>query len=256
MGSRLAGKVALITGASKGIGKAIAAACAAEGAAVMLSSRKQDALDAAAEEIRAATPDARLATYTANAGAEEQAAGCVAATIERLGALDILVNNAATNPVLGRTIDADLGAWDKTFTVNLRGCLVWTQSAWRSWMQEHGGSVINISSIGGISGTTTIGTYNVTKAAMIHLTKVLAAELAPGVNVNAIAPGLVKTDFAARSGSRSAPRPPRISCNPRTSPTRPCSSPAPRHHASRVTRWSSTVARSWVAPRSDLTSDL
>jgi len=196
MGSQLVGKVALITGASKGIGKAMAAAYAAEGAAVMLSSRKQEALDAAADEIRSVTPDARLATFAANAGEEEQAAACVAATIDRLGALDVLVNNAATNPVAGLTIDADLAAWDKTFKVNLRGCLVWTQHAWRSWMREHGGSVINISSIGGISGMSGIGTYNVTKAGMIHLTKVLAEELAPGVNVNSIAPGLVKTDFA------------------------------------------------------------
>ncbi|MET0921314.1 MAG: glucose 1-dehydrogenase [Acidimicrobiia bacterium] len=196
MGERLAGKVALVTGASKGIGKAIAAAYAAEGAAVMLSSRKQDHLDAAAAEIAADTPGARLATFAANAGEEDQAAACVAATIEQLGALDVLVNNAATNPVMGLTIDVDLAAWDKTFRVNLRGALAWSQCAWQSWMQEHGGSIINISSIGGIAGTKGIGTYNVTKAGVIHLTKVLAAELVPTVTVNAIAPGLVKTEFA------------------------------------------------------------
>ena len=196
MGSKLAGKVALVTGASKGIGKAMAAAFAAEGAGVMLSSRKQDALDAAAEEIRAASPEARVATFAANAGEEDQAAACVTAVVDQLGALDILVNNAATNPVMGNTIDADLGAWDKTFRVNLRGSFVWTQCAWRAWMQEHGGTVINISSVGGLGGTGGLGTYNVTKAGIIHLTKVLAAELAPGVRVNCIAPGLVKTDFA------------------------------------------------------------
>ncbi|MET0628900.1 MAG: SDR family oxidoreductase [Acidimicrobiia bacterium] len=196
MGPELEGKVALVTGASKGIGKAIAAAYAAAGAAVMLSSRKLDALDATAEAIRRDVPDAQLATFAANAGEEDQAEACVAATIERLGALDVLVNNAATNPWHGATIDIDLPAWDKTFRVNLRGAFAWTQCAWRAWMAEHGGRVIYVSSVGGISPAGDIGTYDVTKAGMIHLAKVLGAELAPGVTVNCIAPGLVKTDFA------------------------------------------------------------
>jgi len=196
MGSELAGKVALVTGASKGIGKAIAAAYAAEGAAVMLSSRRQDGLDAAADEIVAATPDAVLSTFAANAGEEDQAAACVEATIERLGALDVLVANAATNPYYGATIDTDLGAWDKTFRVNLRGVFAWAQLAWRSWMAEHGGRMIFVSSVGGINPAGAIGAYDVTKAGTIHLAKVLAAELAPDVTVNCIAPGLVQTDFA------------------------------------------------------------
>jgi NAD(P)-dependent dehydrogenase (short-subunit alcohol dehydrogenase family) len=192
----LDGKVALITGASKGIGLGMATAYAREGAAVMLSSRKQDALDEAASGIEAVVPGARLATFAANAGEPDQAEACVAATIERLGALDVLINNAATNPVMGRTIDADLDGWDKTFRVNVRGALVWSQLAWRATMKANGGCVINISSVGGIAGTSGIGTYNITKAAIIHLTKVLAVELAPRVRVNAIAPGLVRTDFA------------------------------------------------------------
>jgi NAD(P)-dependent dehydrogenase (short-subunit alcohol dehydrogenase family) len=192
----LDGKVALITGASKGIGLGMATAYAREGAAVMLSSRKQDGLDEAASGIEAAVPGARLATFAANAGEPDQAEACVAATIERLGGLDVLINNAATNPVMGRTIDADLDAWDKTFRVNVRGALVWSQLAWRATMEANGGCVINLSSVGGISGTSGIGTYNITKAAIIHLTKVLAVEMAPQVRVNAIAPGLVKTDFA------------------------------------------------------------
>src|SRR5438067_1497610 len=97
---------------------------------------------------------------------------------------------------MGRTIDADLDPWATTFRVSLRGALVWTQLAWRSTMERHGGCVINISSVGGIAGGSGIGAYNVTKAALIHLTKVLAIELAPQVRVNAIAPGLVRTDFA------------------------------------------------------------
>jgi NAD(P)-dependent dehydrogenase (short-subunit alcohol dehydrogenase family) len=192
----LDGKVALITGASKGIGLGMATAYAREGAAVMLSSRKQEGLDEAASGIAATVPGARLATFAANAGEPDQAEACVAATIERLGGLDVLINNAATNPVMGRTIDADLDAWDKTFRVNVRGALVWSQLAWRATMEANGGCVINLSSVGGISGTSGIGTYNITKAAIIHLTKVLAVEMAPQVRVNAIAPGLVKTDFA------------------------------------------------------------
>jgi NAD(P)-dependent dehydrogenase (short-subunit alcohol dehydrogenase family) len=97
---------------------------------------------------------------------------------------------------MGPVIDVDLARYDKTFQVNVRGPLVWTQEAWRAGMREAGGSVINIVSIGGLRHDSGIGVYNVTKAALIHLTKVLAAELAPGVRVNAVAPGLVKTDFA------------------------------------------------------------
>ena len=187
----LEGKVALVTGASKGIGRAIAAAYADAGASVMLSSRKQDALDEAA-----ATMTGTVATFAANAGEPEQADACVQATVERFGRLDVLVNNAATNPHMGPVIDVDLPRYDKTFQVNLRGPLVWTQAAWRASMQAQGGSVINVVSTGGIRHDSSIGVYNVSKAALIHLTKVLASELGPGVRVNAIAPGLVKTDFA------------------------------------------------------------
>ena len=187
----LDGRVALVTGASKGIGRAIAAAYAAAGAQVMISSRKQDALDEAAS-----TMEGEVATFAGNAGDPEQADACVAATVERFGRVDILVNNAATNPYMGPSIDIDLGRYDKTFEVNLRGPLVWTQLAHRASMAEHGGTVINIASVGGLSVESSIGIYNTTKAGIIYLTKTLAAELGPQVRVNAIAPGLVKTDFA------------------------------------------------------------
>ena len=134
--------------------------------------------------------------FAANAGEPEQAEACVNATLERFGALDVLVNNAATNPYFGRAIDIDLSRYDKTFQVNVRGVFVWTQLAYKAWMQEHGGSVINIASIGGMHYGSLIGIYDTTKAAVIYLTKHLASELAPEVRVNAIAPGLVKTDFA------------------------------------------------------------
>jgi NAD(P)-dependent dehydrogenase (short-subunit alcohol dehydrogenase family) len=192
----LEGKAALVTGASKGIGAAIASLLAAHGARVMISSRKQDALDATAAEIRTANPGAEVAAFAANAGEPDHAEACVAATVERLGAIDILVNNAGTNPHLGPLVDIDLGAWDKTFQVNLRGVLVWTQLAWRAWMADHGGVVVNMSSVGGLRHGGGLGAYNVTKAGLIHLTTILAAELAPGVRVNAIAPGIVQTDFS------------------------------------------------------------
>jgi NAD(P)-dependent dehydrogenase (short-subunit alcohol dehydrogenase family) len=187
----LSGKVALVTGASKGIGAAIAKALGEHGASVMLSSRKIEALEEAAKGI-----DGDTAVFAANAGRPEEAAACVAATIERFGGLDILVNNAATNPYYGPTVEIDLPRFDKIMEVNLRGPLVWTQEAWRRTMSESGGSVINIASVGGLKHGGPIGAYDVSKAALIHLTKQLATELAPGVRVNAIAPGLVKTDFA------------------------------------------------------------
>lgn len=192
---RLDGKVALITGASRGIGRAVAGTFAAAGAKVMLSSRKEDALQDAVAAIEP-TSTGELAYFAANAGDPEAAAECIRVTIERFGRLDVLVNNAATNPYMGRMIDIDLPRLDKTNEVNLRGPFVWMQQAWSQWMSDHGGNVINMASIGGLDVETSIGHYNVTKAALIHLTKSLAKELAPSVRVNAIAPGLVKTDMA------------------------------------------------------------
>jgi NAD(P)-dependent dehydrogenase (short-subunit alcohol dehydrogenase family) len=187
----LEGKVALVTGASKGIGRAIAATYAAAGARVMLSSRKQDALDEAAS-----TMDGETATFAANAGEPDQAQACVEATMARFGRVDILVNNAATNPYQGPLLGIDQSRADKTVKVNQTGLIFWTQAAWNASMQEHGGVVLNVASIGGMRAGESIGWYNVTKAAVIHLTTQLARELAPKVRVNALAPGLVKTDMA------------------------------------------------------------
>jgi NAD(P)-dependent dehydrogenase (short-subunit alcohol dehydrogenase family) len=141
--------------------------------------------------------DGDTAVFAANAGDPEAAEACVEATIERFGGIDILVNNAATNPYMGRSVDIDVERWQKTFEVNLRGPLLWTHHAWhRSMSERPGSSVINVASIGGLSGASAIGIYNNTKAALMHLTRVLAGELAPATRVNAVAPGLVKTDMA------------------------------------------------------------
>jgi NAD(P)-dependent dehydrogenase (short-subunit alcohol dehydrogenase family) len=189
---RLDGKVAVVTGASKGIGRAIAGALAASGAQVMLSSRKADALAAAAADM-----DGDVATFAAHAGHPEEAEACIAATVERFGGIDILVNNAATNPYQGPTLDIDLARFDKTVEVNWRGPLVWVQAARRQGLGTRpGASVLNIASIGGLSVEPSIGIYNCTKAALLHLTRTLALEMAPDVRVNALAPGLVKTDMA------------------------------------------------------------
>lgn len=189
------GKVALVTGGSRGIGKSIAQQFAASGAKVMISSRKQDALDATAAEIRTAVPDAVVETFAANAGDPAAARACVEATVETLGGLDVLVNNAATNPYFGATLGIDLSRYDKTFEVNLRGPLVWAQVAWELALEAKPGVIVNIASLGGLKAEFGLGVYNVTKAGLIHLTRQLASELGP-TRVVGVAPGLVQTDFA------------------------------------------------------------
>ena len=186
----LEGKVALVTGASRGIGKAIAKSYVEAGAKVMLMSRKEDVLRLAADEIGGDT-----AIFAGNAGDIETAQACVAATIKRFGQIDIFVNNAATNPYAGPTLGIDPARYDKTFQVNLRGPLFWCQAVWEAWMIDHPGVIINIASVGGLRAEGNLGVYNLTKAALIHLTKQLAGELGL-TRVVGIAPGLVQTDFA------------------------------------------------------------
>jgi NAD(P)-dependent dehydrogenase (short-subunit alcohol dehydrogenase family) len=191
MTAQLDGKVALVTGGSRGIGKGIAKAFAAAGAQVMIVSRKADSCEAAAAEIGDG-----VHWQAGHIGRQEDAERVIGKTLEDLGSLDILVNNAATNPYAGPTIDVDLPRWEKTLQINLTAPLVWTQLAWQRFMKANGGAIINISSVGGLSTSPILGVYDITKAALIHMTKQLAAELGPGVRVNAIAPGLIKTDFA------------------------------------------------------------
>ncbi len=187
----LDGKVALVTGASRGIGKAIAASMAAAGAKVMLNSRKHDALVAAAAEMVG-----DVDVCAANAGDDDAGQRVVQATIERFGGLDILVNNAATNPYYGPTMGVDKARYDKTFQVNLDAPLFWTQAAYEHALKDKPGVVINIASVGGLRAEGGLGVYNLTKAAIIHLTRQLAGEIGPS-RVVGIAPGLVQTDFAA-----------------------------------------------------------
>jgi NAD(P)-dependent dehydrogenase (short-subunit alcohol dehydrogenase family) len=186
----LEGKVAIVTGGSKGIGKAIAAGLVGAGASVMLTSRKIDQLEAAADEIGGDT-----AVFAGNAGHIDAAEACVSATIERFGRLDILVNNAATNPYYGPTLDVEPSQFDKTFEVNLRGPLYWSQAAHRQAFKDQPGVIINVSSVGGMRTEPGLGVYNLTKAALIHLTRQLAGELGP-TRVVCLAPGLIRTDFA------------------------------------------------------------
>ena len=187
----LRGKTAIVTGASRGIGKAIAKSFVDAGAQVMLTSRKLDALQAAAKEI-----DGETDVFAANAGEIDQAQACIDATIKRFGKIDILVNNAATNPYYGETLGVDSARFDKTFQVNLKGPLFWSQAVWNASMQKNPGVILNIASVGGLRAEQGLGVYNLTKAAVIHLTSQLACELGK-TRVVGIAPGLVKTLFAS-----------------------------------------------------------
>ena len=191
----LSGRVALITGASRGIGSAIAEILAEHGAQVVLSSRKQADLDAEADRINGLYPE-RATAIAAHSGRPEELEKLVQATMERFSRIDILVNNAATNPYFGPVLGAELSAWDKTFEVNLRGVFLLTKLVYEASMESRGGAIVNVASIGGIRPGLGLGVYNVTKAGVIMLTKQLARELGGKVRVNAVAPGLIKTRFA------------------------------------------------------------
>ncbi|MGA2432725.1 MAG: SDR family oxidoreductase [Acidimicrobiales bacterium] len=193
MTTELAGRTALVTGASRGIGLAIAHRFVDAGARVVLSSRREENL----REALATFEDAsKVHAVTAHVGSRLEADRLVEATIEHFGSLDVLVNNAATNPNFGPLVDITDSQMQKTYDVNQASVVTHSAAAWHQWMREHGGVIINIASIGGLGPEPGLGWYGVTKSAVIHLTKQLAWELAPSVRVNALAPGLVRTELA------------------------------------------------------------
>ena len=192
---RLDGRVAVVTGASKGIGEAMARALADAGAWVVVSSRKQEAVDEVAHAITAAGGEA--IGIAANVGRPGEAAALVERTIAHWGGVDVLVNNAAINPTFGPVLETDDGVFDKIMAVNVKGPLAAARAAHPSMQARGHGSVVNIASIGGVSPEPGLGIYSVSKAALISLTKVMAQEWGgAGIRANVICPGLIQTKFS------------------------------------------------------------
>lgn len=187
---RFDGKLALITAASRGIGYAIAERLVAEGARVIITARHEDALREAAERLGDA------AEWVAGRADDPEHRAAVFTRIRELGGLDLLVNNVGINPVYGPALEIDTAAARKILEVNVIGALDWTRDAVDTGLREHGGAIVNIASIAGIGTSPGIAFYGISKAAVISLTTQLAYELAPGIRVNAVAPSIIKTDFA------------------------------------------------------------
>ncbi len=191
----LKGKVAIVTGASKGIGLSIATALGQSGARVVVSSRKQEAVDAVAAELKKEGIDA--IAIAAHVGDMNDVRNLADKTNAHFGGIDIIVNNAAANPVFGPVVETDESAFNKIMDVNVKGPFELCKRAYPIMQARGGGSIINISSIGGVSPEHFLGIYSVSKAAIISLTQVLAKEWGPdGIRANAICPGLIKTKFS------------------------------------------------------------
>lgn len=193
---RLDGKVAIITGASKGIGAAMARGLAEFGAQVVISSRKQEAVDTVATELREA--GLKAIGIACHVGDAEQLKALVDKTVGEYGGVDILINNAATNPVFGPLSDSDATVFDKIMNVNVKACLLLANHCYPHMKKRGGGSIINIASVEGMKPTPGLGLYSVSKAALLMLTQSQAREWGPdGIRVNAICPGLIQTKFSS-----------------------------------------------------------
>ncbi|MFE6335020.1 SDR family oxidoreductase [Streptomyces sp. NPDC057806] len=188
----LSGKVALITGGSRGIGYGVAEALVARGDRVAITGRNEDSLKEAVERLGSD----RAIHIAGKAHDEAHQAIAVERTMEAFGRVDFLVNNAGTNPVFGPIADLDLGVARKVFETNVISALGFAQKTWHAWQKENGGAIVNVASVAGIAPSPFIAAYGVSKAALINLTQQLAHEFAPKVRVNAIAPAVVKTKFA------------------------------------------------------------
>ncbi|MFS7879977.1 SDR family oxidoreductase [Streptomyces asiaticus] len=186
------GRAALITGASRGIGYAIAEAMVARGDKVCITGRNEDALKEAVARLGAD----RAICVAGKAHDQAHQAAAVERTMEAFGRVDHLVNNAGTNPVYSPIADLDLDVIRKVFETNVVSALGFAQRTWKAWQRENGGTIVNIASLAGMSSSPFIAAYGVSKAAMINLTVQLAQEFAPRVRVNAISPAVVKTKFA------------------------------------------------------------
>jgi NAD(P)-dependent dehydrogenase (short-subunit alcohol dehydrogenase family) len=189
-------RVAVVTGASRGIGEAIARTFAENGAKVVLSSRKQESLDSVAASIKKSGGEAiAIACHT---GKMEMVDALYERVLDAYGKVDILVNNAATNPYFGSVLDVPESAYDKTFEVNTKGYFFMAQKAGKLMAERKSGSIINIASVAGLRASPMQAVYGMTKAAVVMMTKAYAKELGPfGVRCNAICPGLTQTHFAS-----------------------------------------------------------
>ena len=189
----LSGKVAIVTGASRGIGLGVAQRLVDEGARVVVTARRPEAL---AEAVTALGGLDHALGIAGNAGDGEHREDVVAQAVATFGSIDLLVNNTGINPAFGSLMDLDLDAARKIMDINVVAALAWTQAVHRAWMKEHGGAVVNVSSLAGVRPAPFISFYGASKAALVNLTETLALELGPGIRVNAVAPAVVKTKFA------------------------------------------------------------